>query len=36
MIEEGTLREIINVEIEERQNIKTGISDLEKDDYTND
>ena len=31
MIEEDTLREIIHVEFEERRNIETGVSDLEKD-----
>ncbi|MEI6069231.1 MAG: hypothetical protein WCP96_18000 [Methylococcaceae bacterium] len=30
------LRETIHVEIEDRRNIETGASDLEKDDYTDD
>jgi CRP-like cAMP-binding protein len=33
LIEEGTLRETIHVEVEERRNIQAGISDLEKGDF---
>jgi CRP/FNR family cyclic AMP-dependent transcriptional regulator len=33
LIEEGTLRETIHVELEERRNIQAGVSDLEKGDF---